>query len=407
MRICDVNNFYTPTGGGVRVYHERKLEYFADHPEHAYALLAPAEREGIRRVGAATIYDVPAAAIGGSGYRMILSRRALARAFDDFAPDLVEIGSPYVLPLLVPAALGRRPAATVGFVHADYPDTYVAPAMSRWPGLGGLAAGLARRHMGAIYRRMDATLAASEYVLRKLRRLGVERLFHAPLGVEASRFCPAARSPEVRARLGAGPDRALLLFMGRLAPEKGIDLLIDTYPAIRDPDRLTLVIAGHGPAEERVAALCARYPEIVRAGPMARDEVAAAMASADLFLALGAHETFSLCTLEALACGTPVVAPAAGGAAELIDRFGGGRTFAPGSADALAAAIADALAAPRPDGDALHRRIAEGHDWPAVFHRLVGVYEAIHAARRARDPARLRAPDGWWPPGEAPLTGPV
>jgi alpha-1,6-mannosyltransferase len=397
MRICDVNNFYSPTGGGVRVYHERKLEYFAERPQHTYALLVPGEREAVRRVGHALVYELPARPIGSAGYRVITSRRALARVFRDFAPDLIEIGSPYLLPWLVPAALGGRDVATVGFVHADYPGTYVEPALARLPALAALAGGLARGHMGLIYRRMSATFGASEHVLRRLAALGLDRLFHTPLGVETERFRPSRRSQATRARFGVARGDQLILFIGRLSAEKGVDLLLAASPQIVGARR-HLVIAGHGPQRARVAAVSAAHPDAItqHEAPLSRDEVAELIASADLFLALGAHETFSLTTLEALACGTPVVAPAAGGAAELIDRYGGGRTFHPGDSAALAAAIDRALADPRPE-PALAERIAAAHAWPAVFDRITRFYQAILDAHRARAPSRLRAPAGWWP----------
>ncbi|MCB9702954.1 MAG: glycosyltransferase [Myxococcales bacterium] len=399
MRICDVNNFYAPTGGGVRVYHERRIDYFAAQDEHAYALVVPGERAKIERRGATTIYEVPARPVGGAGYRVITSARALARVFADFEPDLVEIGSPYLMPLLVPRALRGRPAATVGFVHADYPDTYVRPALRGW--LGGQATALARRHMAWIYGRMSATFGASEHVLGKLAALGLRRLFHTPLGVEVERFRPDRRDPALRRRLGIAEGERLLLFLGRLSGEKGIDLLIDAWPALAGRPGLRLVIAGHGPREAAVAELVARDPSIVRLDHVGgRDEVAALMASADLFLALGAFETFSLTTLEALACGTPVIAPASGGAAELIDRLGVGATFPAEEPGALAEAILAAIPPPRALLGRLRATIEAEYAWDAAIRRITRGYEDVLNAERAGERARLNAPGGWWTPAE-------
>lgn len=392
MRICDVNNFYSPTGGGVRIYHQRRIDHFAAQDADAYALVVPGARAAVERRGPVTIYEVPALRAGGSGYRFIASRRHLRRVFADFRPDVVEIGSPYLLPLLVPGCLGPG-VATVGFVHADYPDTYARPA------LGDAAARLASRHMRWIYGRMSATFAASEQLLGKLAGLGLRRLFHTPLGVEPEVFEPGRRSPALRRAHGIADDDRVVLFMGRLAGEKGIDLLLEVGPRIAARPGVRLVIAGHGPAEARVAALCRAQPSIVRLQQVAtREAVAAWMASADLFLALGPSETFSLTTLEAIAAGTPVCAPRSGGAAELVERLGHGLTFEPGRADALEAAILRACAEPRPiPGARMRASIVSTYAWPAVFERQRAAYERVVKAHRSGDLRALEAAGGWWP----------
>jgi len=417
MRICDLNNFYSPTGGGVRTYHERKLDYFAGRSEDTYALIVPGERHHVQRRGAAQIIEVPARAVGGDGYRAITRGRTIARLFADFAPDLVEIGSPYLMPRLVHRALAQSLAprvATVGFVHADYPDTYVEPALrgrlfnGLLRPLAGPLTRLARRHMAQTYRRMSATFGASEHVLQKLSRIEVRRLFHTPLGVEIDQFTPAKRDLERRRQIGIADDERLVLFLGRLSPEKGIDLLLDAWPRLqprlrsradRGP-RLRLLIAGHGPREAEVAALVRRDPTILRMPHVdGRGEVASWMASADLFLSLGAFETFSLTTLEALACATPVLAADDGGAAELIRRLGAGATFARADADALAEAILERPPWSAEEAGRVRAQIEAEFTWDAACARIRAAYEQVAQAHAARDLARLEPPGAWWPAG--------
>ncbi len=409
MRICDVNNFYSPTGGGVRIYHERKLDYFADLNRTAYALVVPSERLHIERRGAVTIAELPARAIG-DGYRAITRSRELGRFFAEFKPDVVEIGSPYLMPRLVDRALRlalrrglEKPAATVGFVHADYPDTYVAPALERslrgpLRPLRGPLHQLAERHLGRTYAPMSATFGASVHVLRKLRRLGLRRLFHTPLGVETHQFTPAKRDLERRRQLGIADDERVLLFLGRLSREKGIDLLLSAWPRLAGRPGLRLVIAGHGPRNAEVAVLALRDPSIVCLDHIDdRDEVAGWMASADLFLSLGAFETFSLTTLEALACQTPVLAPQSGGAAELIRQLGAGQIFADNDPEALCAAILRATALDPATAKRLRSTIEAEYSWDAACRRLHGAYRTILDAHRNSALARLEAPEGWWP----------
>ena len=410
MRICDVNNFYSPTGGGVRTYHERKLDFFAEDAERgdAYALVVPSDRQAItRRRAGAMLVELPARKVGDAGYRAITHSRDLAGFFADFAPDLVEIGSPYLMPWLVRRAL-PRPTATVGFVHADYPDTYVEPALrGAFSGLlrplAAPAARLAGHHMAHTYGWMSASFGASAHVLRKLRRLGLRRLFHTPCGVEAQEFSATRRDLQRRRQLGIADDERLLLFLGRLSGEKGVDLLLDAWPRLAGRPGLRLVIAGHGPREAEVDALVARDPSVIRLAHVeGRREVAAWMASADLFLALGAYETFSLTTLEALACGTAVLAPDSGGAAELIQNFAAGSTFARGDPAALAAAIVDAAPLRPSQAARLRARIESDYTWPAACARIRDAYERVLMAHQSGALDGLEAPGGWWPAQMSP-----
>ena len=102
-------------------------------------------------------------------------------------------------------------------------------------------------------------------------------------------------------------------------------------------------------------------------------------------------ETFSLSTAEALACGTPVVAPAAGGAGELVTRSGGGLCFPPGDARALTSAAVQLLSLPQAERAALGARgrahMASNHGWPAVCRRILAAYQELPG----RDGARAAA----------------
>jgi len=112
-------------------------------------------------------------------------------------------------------------------------------------------------------------------------------------------------------------------------------------------------------------------------------DVAALLASADVALAPGEHESFSLATAEALACATPVVGADRGGNAELIDLSGGGITFPAGRAETLAAGTVGMLALPahtrRELGEAGRAHITRALTWDHVATRLCQVYESVAA----------------------------
>jgi alpha-1,6-mannosyltransferase len=347
----------------------------------------------VEQIGRATRIEVPGLPLGGSGYRSIVHAGDLTWALGLVKPDLIELGSVYTLPRRVRTALRRlgrlEATALVGFYHADYPDTYVRPYAQRL-GLrfGSWATGFAERHCGRAYGQLSATFGASQHVVDKLAGFGVARLFRTPLGVDTDRFHP--RADAALSGLGERTAPRRLLYLARLAPEKGIDLLLQAYPAFRDPARFQLIIGGKGPLEGAVERFVRTFPEVQRLSYLTSPEaVAAAFASADLVIQPGPYETFSLATLEALATGSPVVTADAGGAAELAREFGG-ETFASGSAGALAEAILRWHGSP-PSITAAERAaaVAARYSWNAVFTRMLHHYQDIVAAQAASLPAKL------------------
>jgi alpha-1,6-mannosyltransferase len=393
LKVCDINNLYSPTGGGVRTYHEAKLRWFSERTDVDYALIVPGPARKVEQIGRATRIEVPGLPLGGSGYRSIVHAGDLTWALGLVKPDLIELGSVYTLPRHVRTALRRlgrlEATALVGFYHADYPDTYVRPYAQRL-GLrfGSWATGFAERHCGRAYGQLSATFGASQHVVDKLAGFGVARLFRTPLGVDTDRFHP--RADAALSGLGERTAPRRLLYLARLAPEKGIDLLLQAYPAFRDPARFQLIIGGKGPLEGAVERFVRTFPEVQRLSYLTSPEaVAAAFASADLVIQPGPYETFSLATLEALATGSPVVTADAGGAAELAREFGG-ETFASGSAGALAEAILRWHGSP-PSITAAERAaaVAARYSWNAVFTRMLGHYREIVAAQAASLPAKL------------------
>jgi alpha-1,6-mannosyltransferase len=373
VSVLDVNNHYSATGGGVRTYHHAKLAYYRERSDVRYALVVPSTRFARRAEGNATIFEVPALPSPAQGYRVLHDRAAIARVVDEFAPDIVEVGSVFALPRFVRHAVAGKHIAVVAFLHSDYPLSYVRPFFGR---AGARVAGLAGRaadaHMRRAYERFDAVFAASEHSCERLRSLGLSRVVRVPFGVDSRAF-----RPDLRER---SDDRRVVLFLGRLAAEKGIDLLFEAYPRFRDPS-ITVRIGGRGPARKRLERFVARYPE-VQALDRIDGEAALARtyASADLLLSLGSSETFSLATLEALACGTPVIAPDAGGAGELVRRSGAGRVFPAGDAGALARAIREPLPDEHRDRA---RAFALGQSWERTFDRLTSAYARVVEAVRS------------------------
>lgn len=400
MRICDVNSLYSATGGGIRVYHNRKLEYFSEHPRHTAALVIPGKADSLTFRGSARIYSLRSIPLLQSGYRMIVDSGGLNSAFLDYRPDIIEIGSPYLLPALTVRAMGASPVPTVGFYHSDFPDCYIGPyAGMIFPArIAERLRQIARNHVNRYYSRMTAVFAASECILEKLYEVGVRRLFHTPLGVDTDRFSPVAFSSSFRREVGASDRSILVLYLARLHWEKGLDLLMKAYPIFRDPRRIKLVIGGRGPHESLVNSFIEEYPEVHRLPYLSgRNAVAEAVASADVFLALGRYETFGLAGLEAIASGTVPVFPDAEASGEMATSLGLLSPFEPGNPESLAASVFQAVGISGTETTEYLRKYAVArHSWTDVFRKMEGFYERIKEACEEKDIERLVPKDRWW-----------
>jgi phosphatidylinositol alpha 1,6-mannosyltransferase len=281
--------------------------------------------------------------------------------------DLVHLASPFIL------GSGRTWLRTVAVYQTDM------PGYARVYGTGRLGEAAAWRWLRRIHDAADRTLAPSTASADSLRRHGVERVWVWGRGVDTDLFAPARRSERLRRDLAPGGE-VLIGYVGRLAPEKRVDLLgqVAALPGIR------LVIVGGGPAE---AALRRALPGAVFLGPRYGAELAGVYASLDIFVH-GARETFGQTLQEAAASGLPVVAPAAGGPLDIVSHGVTGLLVPPGAPGPLAGAVARLVRDPAlraAMGQAGRRRVT-GRSWAVLGDELIGHYTQVLAtAERQHD----------------------
>jgi|HubBroStandDraft_2_1064218.scaffolds.fasta_scaffold24887_2 alpha-1,6-mannosyltransferase len=300
--------------------------------------------------------------------------------------DVLEAHSPYLATAAI-MACGRDAARVrTAFWHADHLGTYVEPLLARW--LGGRAAEATSASMWPFVRGLlapfDATFVAGREQATRLRRAGVEGVVHVPFGVDVGAFSPRARDESMRQKLlgGAGAGAVLLVGAGRFAFEKRWDVVLDAFARIRAQREAVLVLFGDGPeraALERAAPIGVRFLGFERD----RGRLAAALASCDALLHGCPYETFGLGVAEAVACGTPVVVPDAGGAAQTVDPSCGA-TYPSLDAAACAAAVERLLA--RDPGELRARAIEAAARVPTAadhYGRVLATYDALFAAKTA------------------------
>ncbi|MGY2066257.1 glycosyltransferase family 4 protein [Blastococcus sp. SYSU DS0619] len=257
------------------------------------------------------------------------------------------------------------------------------------PDGGGLRRRVLEQAERATVRAADVVLAASADLAENARRLGARDVRLAP--VSAPPLPPATRvAGEVRAELGLVDDRALVVAIGRLHPQKGYDVLLDAVARWSTDQRLRpaplVVVAGDGPLHDELAGRI-RTESLPVTLLGRRDDVADLLAAADLCVLPSRWEARSLTAQEALRAGVPLVATRTGGLPELL---GDAAELVPvGDAAALAEAVVRVL------GDSAHAAelgeagLRQAAGWPdeeGTAAQLVGIYRELLGT-----PARPRA----------------
>jgi glycosyltransferase involved in cell wall biosynthesis len=296
-----------------------------------------------------------------------------------FRPDVVHCLTEFSM-----GRAGVRAARTLGVplvasAHTDY-EQYAERyglGWAVWPGW---------HYLRAFYANARVVLAPTRHYQLHLQRRGVRHTGIWSRGVDLDEFGPRFRSADWRARFGVGTGDALVTHVGRIAPEKNVPLLLDAWGAIaeRHP-RAHLVFVGKGLVEEEIQAR--GLPRVHLAGMQRGAELAAAYASADLFVLPSVTETFGNVLLEAMASGVPALAAAAGGVLDFAVDGRNACLAAPGDAAAFASRLDHLLA----DSE-LRGRLADGgmataasRGWGPVLDRLLADYaRAAWSSRSVR-----------------------
>jgi glycosyltransferase involved in cell wall biosynthesis len=172
-------------------------------------------------------------------------------------------------------------------------------------------------YLRKFHNRTAFTMVPTQAMKDQLEGMGFKNLKVVARGVDTQLFHPNKRSEDMRASWGVTPDTLVLLSTSRLAAEKNLNLTIQTYQTLLAQGRkVKMVFAGDGPMRGLTEAKC---PDAIFVGMCTHEQLATLYASSDLLLFPSLTETFGNVTLEALSCGTPVLAFDCAAAGEFID----------------------------------------------------------------------------------------
>ena len=383
MKICDLTQFYSPVSGGVKRYISEKVAWMRRaRPDDRHVLIIPGDKTACREDGLSRVYTIRSPLVSRTArYRALLNLTAIEEILEKERPDVIESGDPYQVAWKALASGDALGIPVVAFYHSHFPEAYLRTIDKFFGHIAvDITRDIARRYVRELYNRFAATIVPSPALARLLQQWGVRNTRLGELGVDTKLFhaqpAPDERR-QVREALDIDNDRILLLYVGRLAPEKNVTTLFDTFAQL-DDRHFALVVIGDGPERRHLARLRERNAN-VHWLPYQGDglQLARLYRAADLFVHPGVQETFGLVALESQASGTPVV----GIRGSYMDRiiFTDQKHWADeNSPAALAQAIrtmaARDLAA---EGQAAAARVHQFYGWDRVFERLFAVYGEV------------------------------
>lgn len=403
-KTLHLTNAWHESSGGVATYY-RAMAAEAERQGREMVLVVPGERDGLRSERSLRLYAIAASPSPfNANYRLIRPNdwpgvnRRIVEILRDEAPDLIEIADKYSLHYLAGLIrkgwlkIGKRPIL-LGLSCERLDDNFQTYVGTHPWGLAFSRLYMKWNYFGFF----DHHVTVSSHTAEELRESGrghtVSRgIFVRGMGVDLDHFHPAKRCAQTRAGLLAGsPAEYIALYVGRLVPEKNLELLFAAFRLLEPLCRL--VVVGDGMDRKRWESL--QNASVLFWGhEPGRERLAALYASSDVFLHPNPREPFGIAPLEAMASGLALVAPNQGG----LTTYANERNawLAPPEPEAFA--LAARLALQGADRSAkLQAALATAleYSWPKAAARYFALYDRLIAGGPIED-AEYQSSRGNW-----------
>ncbi len=412
LKTLHLTNSWHETSGGIATFYRALIEE-ANRQEREIRLIVPAAHDSIEPSGKfGKIYHVQAPrALLNSSYRMIYPPQFLRaegkiqQILLQERPGLVEICDKYTLNYLG-TLLSKRLLRNVDFrpvivgLSCERMDDNFRTYLGSFP----LSQKFCSLYMKWLYFPFfDHHIANSEYTAAELRAVAYNQ--SAPratwirhMGVDLSQLSPQRRSRAMRQRLlqnfGASEESVLLLYVGRLVPEKNLQLLFQLirHLARHSKRDFRLLVVGDGIERQRWESASPPHRTLFLGHIKNRNALAGIYANADFFVHPNPREPFGIAPLEAMASGLPLVAPNAGGVTSYANAENAWTV--PATVESFATAIEEALNKMPVTLQKLEKALAtaQAYRWETVAASFLELYAQLHRASTG-DLATLPPPD--------------
>lgn len=344
MRILIASDTYYPHVNGASYFSQRLAAALAEHG-HEVAVISPSQtlgndtktRHGVTLYGVRSfpLFIVPK-------FRFVLPwiiNQRIARAIDEFKPDIVHIQMHFLISRQVLKAAQRRNIPVVATNH------FMPENLTHYLHLPGFVINFihyiawkdAVRVFNKTYAVSSPTKTANSFIEPWIGR----ELPAISNGIDLKRFNPSNDPSPAKEQYGL-PDRPTLLFVGRLDKEKNVDVVLRAVALARQKISFHFVAAGHGAEEKKLQALAKSLGishDVTFTGFVPDELLPSLYASAECFVIAGIAELQCIVAMEAMATGLPVIGARAVALPELIHHGHNGYLFEPGNVEELAGHI--------------------------------------------------------------------
>jgi len=302
----------------------------------------------------------------------------LSQIADRFQPDLIHLTDPLGIGLAGLRYARERQIPVVSSFHTNF-DTYLKYYKMEY--LEGMVWALFQW----FHRFSEMNFCPSQTTMNVLAEKGIENLALWSRGVDSVRFNPDLRSEEVRRQFLQEPDQLLYLYVGRIAPEKDLDILTESIKLVNSTHKtkIRFVMVGGGPYTKEMQEQS--DDNVLFTGYMQGQELSALYASCDAFVFPSSTETFGNVVLEAMASGLPVITVNSGGVIDNVFDGQNGLLCEARDAVSLAAGITKLA-----DDSRLRETLAANalahaatKSWSSIFDQLVRDYDFVLEKNRA------------------------
>lgn len=323
MRITLVTETYAPEINGVAKTLQRIVSELTARGHHIHVIRPKQKNEAtVNCASHTTVSGLPIPGYSGLQFGLPAGR-LLAKLWKQDTPDIIYVATEGPLGASAINAANRFNIPVVSGFHTNF------HVYSKHYRLGWLEK-LIFLYLKRLHNRTMCTLTPSPGIVSRLKQRGINNAELFSRGVDTDIYNPCHRQQTLRSQWGIPEDMPLALHVGRIAAEKNIQLVIDSYHAMQQVDpQLRLVMVGDGPL---LGKLKRRHPDIIFTGPKVGSELSQHYASADIFLFASESETFGNVILEAMSSGLAVVAYNYAAAAMHINNQLNGLVVKPGNA---------------------------------------------------------------------------
>ena len=368
LRIALFSGNYNMTIDGANKALNRLVGYLLSQGAQVRVYSPTVENPGMEATG--DLVSVPSMAIPNRPeYRLPLRLSGrVKRDLDSFNPNIIHISAPDRVSRQAAKWARKRGLPVLCSVHTRF-ETYfryynlafIEPLVVVW--------------LRKLYRRCDALVTPSESFAQVLREQRMNYDIDIwSRGVDREIFNSKRRDLDWREQQGIASDVPVIGFLGRLVMEKGLDVFADAIDQLKRrkvPHRVMVI--GEGPAQGWFES---RLPDAAFVGFQGGTDLPRAVASMDMLFNPSVTETFGNVTLEAMACGVPVVAAKATGSQSLVDDKQSGRLITPGAINQFADALQ--LYCEHPEIRAEHGAAGEqrslSYGWDAINQVVADTY---------------------------------